>query len=64
MFVRVMAPSVPIVTVDPLVVEGTPPLVDTLNDMYGLADKNPATDKLPDIDAFPKIEVFPMNRHL
>ncbi len=64
MFVRVMVPGVPIVTVDPLVVEGMPPLVDTLNDMHGLADKNPATDKLPDIDASPKIEAFPLNWHL
>ncbi len=36
--VMVTAPGVPTVTVEPLVVDGVPPLVDTLNDMYGLAD--------------------------
>ena len=47
-----------------MALDGVPPLVDTLNDMYGLAAKQPATDKLPDIEASPKIEVFPLNRHL
>ena len=63
-FVMVTAPGVPTVTVEPLVVEGVPPLVDTLNDMYGLADKNPATDRLPDTEASPRMEVAPLNRHL
>ena len=45
--VRVTVPGVPNVTVEPLVVEGVPPLVAILSDMYGFAHKKLATERSP-----------------
>ena len=46
-FVKVTVPGVPTVTVEPLTVDAVPPVVVTLRDMYGFADKYPVSTRFP-----------------
>ena len=57
--VRVTVPGVPSVTVEPLTVDGVPPLVATLSAMYGLADKYPLNVQLPPTVRLPSAITLP-----